>query len=89
MSTMRELRGSIRRKSCCKVRRATSAIAPAISTPVAPPPTITKVRRRARSAASSTTSARSKASRNRRLISVASAMCLRPGANGSQSSRPK
>ena len=39
------VRGSIRRKSCCKVRRATSAIAPAISTPVAPPPTMTKVSR--------------------------------------------
>ena len=37
--TMREARGSMRRKSCRKVPLATSAIAPAISTPVGPPPT--------------------------------------------------
>ena len=36
-------RRSICRKSCRKVRCATSAMAPAISTPVAPPPTMTNV----------------------------------------------
>ena len=49
---MRAAAGSMRRKSIARLWRATSEIAPAISTPVGPPPTIAKVRRRWRLAAS-------------------------------------
>jgi aldehyde dehydrogenase (NAD+) len=69
--------------------RATSEMEPAISTPVGPPPTIAKVRRRWRSAASVASSARSKAMRMRRRIRVASSMRLRPGATSAHSSWPK
>jgi hypothetical protein len=48
---MRAAAGSMRRKSIARLWRATSEMAPAISTPVGPPPTIAKVRRRWRSAA--------------------------------------
>jgi hypothetical protein len=41
-----------RRRRAASVCRATSAMAPAISTPVAPPPTMTKVSRRRRSSPS-------------------------------------
>src|SRR4030088_929848 len=40
ISTMRAAVGSMRRKSIARLWRATSEMAPAISTPVAPPPTI-------------------------------------------------
>src|SRR5207245_11518654 len=42
--------GSILRKSLANVCRATSEMAPAMSTPVAPPPTMTNVSKRCRSA---------------------------------------
>jgi hypothetical protein len=65
---MRAERGSIERKSAASARLASSAIAPAISTPVGPPPTMTKLSSRARSAASGSVSAFSKASRMRRRM---------------------
>ncbi len=55
--------GSIARKSRASARRASSATAPASSTPVGPPPTITIVSRRALSSGFDAISARSKASR--------------------------
>ena len=54
-------------------------MAPASSTPVAPPPTITKVSHAARRAASLSRSARSKESRMRRRIEVASSSVFKPG----------
>jgi hypothetical protein len=54
-------------------------MAPAISTPVAPPPTIAKVRRRWRSTASVASSARSKAMRMCRRMRVASSMRFEAG----------
>jgi len=67
-----------------RVWRASSRTAPAISTPVGPPPTTTKVSRRRRSSPLPR-SARSNADSSLRRISVASSMVLRPGAIGSQS----
>ncbi len=79
----------MRRKSIASVWRATSVMAPAISTPVAPAPTITKVNRRARSLASVAISARSKAISSRRRMRVASSMRFKPGAASAHSSWPK
>ena len=61
---IRAVRGSAVRNSSRKVCFASSAIAPASSTPVAPPPTRTKVSRRCLSAASAQASALSNAARN-------------------------
>ncbi len=58
---IRASRGSIRRKSPWSVRCASSAIWPAISTPVGPAPTMTNVMSRCRTAGSSSSSASSKA----------------------------
>ena len=73
------------RNSSRSVWRAISASAPAISTPVGPPPTITNVSSRRRSSGSGVRSATSKASSMRRRISVASSRLFSPGANFSQS----
>jgi hypothetical protein len=66
-----------------------SAMAPAISTPVGPPPITRKVVSARRAAGSSASSARSNAVRMRRRIAVASSIRFSPGANGAQSSWPK
>ena len=63
--------------------------APASSTPVGPPPTITNVIQVCRAASSSSRSARSNASRILDRIRVASSTVFRPGANVFQSSWPK
>src|SRR5215469_5555420 len=63
--------------------------APAISTPVGPAPTRTKVSRRWRSTGSDAASASSKPSSARRRIRVASLSDLRPGARASQPAWPK
>ena len=76
--TMRAVVGSIRRKSRVSAALASSARAPASSTPVGPPPMMTKVKSRCRSAASSLSSARSKARRMRRRIVVASSIFFCP-----------
>ena len=81
--------GLMWRKSRDNVAWASSASAPAISTPVGPAPTRTKVSKRWRIAGSVTLSASSKASSTRRRINVASSIDLRPGASRGQSSWPK
>jgi hypothetical protein len=86
---IRACAGSKRRKSFSMPQRASSAIAPASSTPVGPPPTMRNVSSLRRSAMSSVASARSNAISRRRRTSVASSTRLRPGANGAHSSRPK
>jgi hypothetical protein len=68
---------------------AISAMAPASSTPVGPPPTTTKVSHSCSTVSSISRSAASKAISTRRRISNASAMLLSPGACSAQSSRPK
>ena len=55
-------------------------MAPASSTPVGPPPTMTNVSRAARRAGSVSRSARSSESKMRRRIDVASSSVLSPGA---------
>ena len=77
-------KGSILRKSCLRVSLAISPKAPANSTPVGPPPTITKVNKALGCSVSISRSAASKAEKMRRRISVASSTVLRPGAKGSQ-----
>ena len=77
---MRALVGSIRRKSFFSVRWASSAICPAISTPVGPAPTTTKVRARSASTADSASSASSKAPKIRPRSSSASSIDFIPGA---------
>ncbi len=72
------------RKSARKVWRLISAIAPAISTPVGPAPTIAKVRAACRAAASVSISACSNARRNRDRMRVASSIVFSPGASGAQ-----
>ena len=67
-------------KSPRKVWKAISAMAPATSTPVAPPPTTTKVSRALRRSGSVSHSARSKAIRIRCRISRASPMLFRGSA---------
>ena len=86
-STMRASRGSMCAEVGASAWREISAIAPASSTPVGPPPTIAKVSRSRRAAASGSRSAASKASRMRRRISRASSRVFRPGASGSQARR--
>ena len=58
--------GSIARKSCSSVRRASSAICPATSQPVGPPPTTAKVSHLRRSASEGAVSASSNAAKIRR-----------------------
>ncbi len=72
--------GSIRRKSFFRVRLASSAIWPAISTPVGPAPTTTKVSARSASAGVCASSASSKAPKIRPRSSSASSMDFIPGA---------
>ena len=79
----------MRRKSFASVKRLISPIAPASSTPVGPPPTITNVSSARWRARSLSFSASSNASSTRRRISVACSIVFRPGANGSHSSWPK
>ena len=89
MTTIRADSGWMLRKSCRSDCRAISASAPASSTPVAPPPTITKVRKRRCRAGSLSRSAASNASSTRRRISSASSSVLRPGARAAHSGCPK
>ena len=67
-STMRASRGSMLRKSWRSATRASSAMAPAISTPVGPPPITTKVSKRRRARARRSPRRFSKAVRMRRRI---------------------
>ena len=78
--------GSKCRKSFASDSRAISASAPAISTPVGPPPMMTNVSSGRRRAGSGSRSARSNASSTRRRISSASSSVFRPGACGRHSS---
>jgi hypothetical protein len=81
--------GSIRSNSRPIAWWAISAIEPASSTPVGPPPTTMKVSSARRRSGSSVFSASSKAWRIRLLMSSASSSVLSPGANGSHWSLPK
>ncbi len=80
--------GLIERKSFLSVCRAISAMAPANSTPVAPPPTITKVSQAWRCGGSVTRSATSNAVRILLRMLVASSIVLRLGAHSRHSSWP-
>ena len=80
---------SITLKSLARAIRAMSAIAPASSTPVGPPPTTTKFSERWVPVRYASRSASSNASKTRRRISRASSSVFRPGADVSQSSWPK
>jgi len=82
-------RGSMRRKLPRSVSLASSAIWPAISTPVGPPPTTTKVSWAARSSASSLISARSKALSSRERTVIADSSDLTSAACSRHSSWPK
>ena len=86
---IRASRGSMCLKSRSIVSRAISEMAPAISTPVGPAPTMTKVISRSRSTGSLVTSAFSNASSRRRRMSSASSSVFSPGANCSHSGWPK
>ena len=77
------------RNSPGSVWRAISASVPAISTPVGPAPTTTKLIQAARSSRRRQRSARSKAPITRERMSKASARVLSPGACGAHSSCPK
>jgi hypothetical protein len=70
----------MRRNSRRSVRCASSVICPAISTPVGPAPTTTKVIDRERCSSSSTSSAISKLPTMRPRSSSASSMVFMPGA---------
>ena len=74
--------------SCASVSRLSSAIEPAISTPVGPAPISTKVSSRRTSSGSSSVSARSKASSRRARNDRASAALFSAGARAAQSSWP-
>ncbi len=88
-SRTRAVRGSMRRKSRANVKRASSATAPAISTPVGPPPTTMVVISAFCRAGSSLISACSKFISSRARIRRAFSMVFRPGAISAQSSCPK
>ena len=88
-STTRARRVLIRRKSWRSVRCASSTIWPAISTPVGPAPTTTKVSSRSISSSLSEISASSKAPKIRPRSSSASSMLFMPGANSANWSLPK
>ena len=77
---------SIAPKSGRSVRRASSAICPASSTPVGPPPTTAKVIQASRSSGSAASSARSKAPSTRERTRRASASDLSGGASAAHSS---
>ena len=81
--------GWMRRNSDLSVLRTSTAIAPAISTPVGPAPTRTKVRRSRWRAGSSSASACSNACRILFRIATASARFFSPGANFANSLWPK
>src|SRR5699024_2260798 len=81
--------GSIRRKLFLSVCCASSATWPAISTPVGPAPTITKVSNRLRCSSSSVISACSKQPMIRLRSSSASSTDFMPGAHCSKWSLPK
>jgi len=89
ISRIRASAGLMCRKSCRNVSLAISPNAPASSTPVGPPPTITKVSHAWRSCASGSCSACSKAASRRDRMAVASSTVFRPGASGFQLSWPK
>ena len=89
ISRMRASRGSIARNSRLSVRRAISAICPAISTPVGPAPTTTNVNHRSRRATTCSVSAASNADSSRRRISSVSSSPFGAGASCSHSSCPK
>ena len=76
---MRAELGSKCRKSLASDCREISASAPAISTPVGPPPIMTNVSSRSRRTGSVSRSARSNASSTRRRMSSASSSVFRPG----------
>ena len=80
---------SILRKSRLSVRCESSAIWPAISTPVGPAPTTTKVIRRSISLGVLASSAHSKAPKIRPRSSSASSMLFIPGAYCANWSLPK
>ena len=86
---MRADSGRMRRKSCRSDWRAISASAPASSTPVGPPPTMTKVSSRRCLSGSVSRSAASNASSTRRRISSASSSVFKPGARSAHSGWPK
>ncbi len=69
------------RKSWRSVSLAISPSAPASSTPVGPPPTITKVSQARRFAGSGSRSARFEGQQDAAADAVASSMVLRPGAS--------
>ena len=73
------LAASMCRKSRRRAYRRISATAPAISTPVGPPPTMTNVRKACRRTGSVSRSACSNARSTRRRISNASSKALEPG----------
>jgi hypothetical protein len=77
------------RKFRWSARCESSAIWPAISTPVGPPPTTTKESHARRSSGSVTTSAASKAPKIRPRSSSASSIDFMPGAQSLNSSCPK
>ena len=81
--------GSMWRKSPRKTRLASSAIAPASSTPVGPPPTTTIVISRRVSSGSGLLSARSNDVSTRRRIAIASSSVLSPSACPRHCSLPK
>ena len=89
ISTMRADSGRMFRKSCFSDCRAISASAPASSTPVGPPPTMTNVSRRRWTAGSVSRSAASNASSTCLLISSASSSVLRPGARAGPLGMPE
>ena len=80
---------SMLRKSLRSVRRDSSAIWPAISTPVGPAPTTTKVIRRSISFGVLASSAHSNEPKIRPRSSSASSIDFMPGANWAKWSLPK
>jgi len=76
-------------KSCAIARRAMSAIAPASSTPVGPPPMTANTSGWCLPVRIASRSACSKASSTRRRISRASSTVFKPGASAAHSSCPK
>ena len=85
----RLVEGAMLRNSPRRVRLASSAICPAISTPVGPAPTTTNVSALATCAAVPASSARSKAVKIRPRSSRASSTVFMPGANSAKWSLPK
>jgi len=85
----RDCAESMERKSPRRVLRASSAIWPAISTPVGPAPTTTKVSSARRLAGTGSVSASSNALRTRARVARALSSDLTSGAKRRQSSWPK